>query len=155
MNLFRDSTARLLYTLLFTKSALLQHSQATIRVRVLAPVTQLSRKESSFVTKRDQLRGITVIFEFLQVSAVSQKTNTTQQETLGVVTEGDVQVLVFDTPGVVDARYMRVPISPAILLIQTDRCNHNHQITGMHERVPFQALTDAHPYVIIDMFRRI
>jgi len=39
-----------------------------------------------------------------KVSAVSEKTNTTVRETLGVFTRGHTQVLLFDTPGVVDAK---------------------------------------------------
>ena len=41
---------------------------------------------------------------------MSEKTNTTVRETLGVFTRGDTQVLLFDTPGVVDAKY--VPCFP-------------------------------------------
>lgn len=38
----------------------------------------------------------------LQVSAVSPKTNTTEQSRLGAFTYGTAQVVLYDTPGVVD-----------------------------------------------------
>ena len=37
-----------------------------------------------------------------QVSAVSPKTNTTERPRLGAFTEGPSQVVLYDTPGVVD-----------------------------------------------------
>ena len=37
-----------------------------------------------------------------QVSAVSPKTNTTEVTRLGAFTYGDAQVVLYDTPGVVD-----------------------------------------------------
>lgn len=37
-----------------------------------------------------------------QVSAVSPKTNTTESTRLGAFTYGDAQVVLYDTPGVVD-----------------------------------------------------
>lgn len=39
-----------------------------------------------------------------QISAVSKKVNTTQTSTLGIKTEGRVQVLFYDLPGVVVSR---------------------------------------------------
>ena len=40
----------------------------------------------------------------LQVSAVSPKTNTTNVPMLGAWTEGEKQIVLFDTPGVVSPR---------------------------------------------------
>ncbi len=40
----------------------------------------------------------------MQVSAVSSKTNTTAVPMLGAFTEGVAQVVLHDTPGVVDSR---------------------------------------------------
>ena len=40
----------------------------------------------------------------VQVSAVSRKTNTTSKTTMGAFTEGSSQVVLWDTPGVVDSR---------------------------------------------------
>ena len=41
-----------------------------------------------------------------QVSAVSAKTNTTAMSVLGAFTEGERQVALFDTPGVVASSYL-------------------------------------------------
>ena len=38
----------------------------------------------------------------IQVSAVSPKTNTTESTRLGAFTLGEAQVVLYDTPGVVD-----------------------------------------------------
>jgi len=43
---------------------------------------------------------------FMQVTAVSAKTNTTATSRLGAFTEGNCQVALYDTPGVVHTRYI-------------------------------------------------
>lgn len=47
-----------------------------------------------------------------KVSAVSKKTNTTHRNTLGYFQEGSVQVLLYDTPGLVGRRYVLVDANP-------------------------------------------
>lgn len=45
-----------------------------------------------------------VLCIFLQISAVSQKTNTTHRNKVGYFEDGSTQAVIFDTPGVVEKR---------------------------------------------------